>query len=97
MVNAPRGKPQASHRPTIPAHALDWQNDGLCTQVGLDLFFPDAGESAAKAISICDRCAVELQCLQYALDHDERFGVWGGVSERDRRRMRGTRGIYDNR
>ncbi|OCB15104.1 hypothetical protein A5689_26990 [Mycobacterium intracellulare subsp. yongonense] len=69
----------------------DWINDALCPQVDADTFFVDKGESTKPAKSVCALCPVRAECLQYALDHDERFGVWGGLSERERRRLK--RGI----
>ncbi len=65
-----------------------WQAEGLCRQVDIgDMFFPDKGGSAKEAKAVCVQCPVVDQCLEYALVHQERFGVWGGYSERERRRM----------
>jgi WhiB family transcriptional regulator, redox-sensing transcriptional regulator len=61
---------------------------GLCRQVDADTFFPDKGGSTKEAKRICGLCEVRGECLQYALDHEERFGIWGGLSERDRRKLR---------
>lgn len=64
----------------------------LCRQVDLgDLFFPEKGGSTADAKRICQPCPERTACLEYALDHDERFGVWGGTSERERRRLQASR------
>ncbi len=52
-----------------------------------DLFFPGPEADTARAIQICDSCAVREQCLDYALTVRERYGVWGGTTERERRRM----------
>jgi WhiB family transcriptional regulator, redox-sensing transcriptional regulator len=61
----------------------------VCTQVDTgDLFFPDKGGTNSAAKAVCRSCPVRTSCLQWALDHDERFGVWGGLSERERRRLR---------
>lgn len=66
-----------------------WQERGVCRQVDIgDMFFPDKGGSTKEAKRICAVCPVAAECLQYALDHDERFGIWGGFSERERRRMK---------
>lgn len=63
-----------------------WQDDALCRQVDIgDLFFPDKGGSTKEAKAVCAQCPVVDQCLEYALAHQERFGVWGGLSERERR------------
>lgn len=61
----------------------------LCTEVDSgDMWFPSKGESNRDAKTICRACPVRDACLQWALEHDERFGVWGGLSERERRRLR---------
>ena len=65
-----------------------WRADALCAEVGLDLFYPEVGESTAAAKAVCARCAVRPECAQYALDHGERFGIWGGMSVRERRSVR---------
>jgi len=66
----------------------EWMADGLCAQVDPDLWFPDKGGSTEAARAVCRRCPVQAECLSYALAHDERFGVWGGTSERARHRMK---------
>jgi WhiB family transcriptional regulator, redox-sensing transcriptional regulator len=66
----------------------DWQEQALCAQVGGDEFFPEKGDSVREAKRICSDCDVRAECLDYALAHNERFGVWGGLSERERRRLR---------
>jgi WhiB family redox-sensing transcriptional regulator len=65
-----------------------WQELALCRQTDPEAFFPEKGGSTNEAKRICGRCAVRGDCLEYALGHDERFGVWGGLSERDRRKLR---------
>lgn len=70
---------------------MSWQDKGLCAQTDPEAFFPERGESTKDAKRICLGCEVKDECLQYALDNDERFGVWGGMSERERRRLK--RGI----
>jgi len=67
-----------------------WMTGGVCAQVDPDLWFPEKGGSTREAKALCARCPVHPECLAYALAHDERFGVWGGASERDRRRMKRT-------
>lgn len=58
----------------------------LCRQVDTgDLFFPDKGGSTRPAKTVCRSCPVRTACLQWAVEHNERFGVWGGLSERERR------------
>jgi WhiB family redox-sensing transcriptional regulator len=78
--------------PALPRPAEDeifaWQQDALCAQTDPEAFFPDKGGSTRPAKRICVGCDVRTHCLAYALDHDERFGIWGGLSERERRRLK---------
>jgi len=68
--------------------ALAWQTDSLCAQTDPEAFFPEKGGSTRDAKKICQSCEVAAQCLEYALKNDERFGIWGGLSERERRKLR---------
>lgn len=70
---------------------LAWQSDALCAQTDPEAFFPEKGGSTRDAKKICTTCEVRAQCLEYALLNDERFGIWGGLSERERRRLRRAR------
>ncbi|MCH0541696.1 WhiB family transcriptional regulator [Streptomyces sp. MUM 203J] len=70
---------------------LPWQETALCAQTGPDLFFPEPGSSTREAKFLCGRCPSRGACLEYALTHDERFGVWGGLSEQERRALRRSR------
>lgn len=65
-----------------------WQDDAICAQTDPEAFFPEKGGSTREAKKICLGCPVRLECLQFALDHHERFGIWGGLSERERRRLK---------
>jgi WhiB family transcriptional regulator, redox-sensing transcriptional regulator len=93
------GRPQLSLVPERPdrievAPATTdelWQERGLCAQTDPEAFFPEKGGSTREAKRICMGCEVRDRCLEYALAHDERFGIWGGLSERERRRLK--RGI----
>lgn len=67
---------------------LGWQTDALCAQTDPEAFFPEKGGSTRDAKKVCGACNVKSQCLEYALANDERFGIWGGLSERERRRLR---------
>ncbi len=66
----------------------DWQERALCAQTDPEAFFPEKGGSTREAKKICTGCEVRAECLEYALAHDERFGIWGGLSERERRKLR---------
>jgi WhiB family redox-sensing transcriptional regulator len=65
-----------------------WKDDALCAETDPEAFFPEKGGSTREAKRVCAGCSVQAECLQYALDNDERFGIWGGLSERERRRLR---------
>ena len=67
---------------------LSWQERALCAQTDPEAFFPEKGGSTRDAKKVCGACNVRSQCLEYALSNDERFGIWGGLSERERRRLR---------
>ena len=75
----------------IPAGADEeqaWQDRALCAQTDPDAFFVDKGGSPRAAKRVCRSCEVRAECLEHALEHDERFGIWGGLSERERRRLK---------
>jgi WhiB family transcriptional regulator, redox-sensing transcriptional regulator len=65
-----------------------WQERALCAQTDPEAFFPEKGGSTREAKKVCRACEVRADCLEYALEHDERFGIWGGMSERERRRLK---------
>ncbi|MEU0691710.1 WhiB family transcriptional regulator [Streptomyces uncialis] len=66
----------------------DWQERALCAQTGSEFFFPEPGSSVREAKRICRMCDMREACLRYALANDERFGVWGGLSEKERLDLR---------
>lgn len=70
------------------AQKLRWEGDALCAQVDPEIFFPEKGGSTKEAKSICAKCEVANECLIFALANDERYGVFGGKSERERRAMK---------
>ena len=65
-----------------------WADNATCAQADPEAFFPERGGSVREAKRVCANCGVRAECLQWALDNDERFGVWGGLSERERRKLR---------
>ncbi len=67
---------------------LGWQERALCAQTDPEAFFPEKGGSTREAKKVCISCEVRAECLEYALENDERFGIWGGLSERERRRLK---------
>ncbi|WP_150462707.1 WhiB family transcriptional regulator [Nesterenkonia ebinurensis] len=76
----------------IPAEQIEgelaWQVDALCAQTDPEAFFPEKGGSTRDAKKVCGACTVKQECLDYALANDERFGIWGGLSERERRKLK---------
>ena len=70
------------------AEELSWQDRALCAQTDPEAFFPEKGGSTREAKKVCRSSEVRAECLEYALEHDERFGIWGGLSERERRRLK---------
>lgn len=68
-----------------------WWHAALCRGLDPEMFFTDRGESTSPAKSICDQCVVREECLDYALGNSEKFGIWGGTTEQERRRLRRQR------
>ena len=77
--------------------ASRWQERANCLGVDPDLFFPERGASTREAKGVCRGCEVRLECLEYALAQGEKFGIWGGLSERERRRVRRQRALERRR
>lgn len=68
-----------------------WFDDANCLGTDPEAFFPEKGGSTREAKAVCTRCTVAAECLDYALDSDERFGIFGGLSEHARRHIKKTR------
>lgn len=66
----------------------EWYGQALCAQTDYEAFFPEKGGSVADAMKTCALCPVRDECREYALANDERFGIWGGLTETDRRKYR---------
>jgi WhiB family redox-sensing transcriptional regulator len=66
----------------------NWFERARCAETDPEAFFPEKGGSTRDAKRVCLGCDVRGECLNYALDNDERFGVWGGLSEHERRKLR---------
>jgi len=77
--------------------ANDWMLQARCLDADPEAFFPEKGGSTREAKRICAACPVREECLEYALENDERFGIWGGLSERERRRAKRVSGARVNR
>ena len=86
---------------TLTSDALDlrevtdprpgWIARASCSGVNPDLFFPERGDTTRYAKEVCRGCVVREDCLEYAVRHHEKFGIWGGTSERERARIRRNR------
>ena len=80
-------------RPGQSPEERSWQDQANCLGVDPDLFFPERGASTREAKEVCRGCVVREACLEYALSNGEKFGIWGGMSERERRRLRRARAL----
>ncbi len=76
--------------------AARWRQQAACRGTDLDLFFPERGESADPARQVCARCPVRQLCLDYALSNRIMHGIWGGLTERERRTLQ-SRWVQDSR
>ena len=66
----------------------DWRDAALCAQTDPTLFYPPNGAQSGDAKAVCAACPVADQCLRWALEHDERYGIWGGKTFRQRRELK---------
>lgn len=64
-----------------------WWDQGACRGLDSSIFYPDDEVEAQSAKAVCSGCAVQRACLDHALTFREKSGVWGGATERDRRRI----------
>lgn len=72
--------------------SLQWMNDALCAEIGVDPFFPESHENHQQAVQICRRCPVQTECLEHALKLEQSdawnvLGIWGGLTPRQRRSL----------
>lgn len=75
------------YRLATPDTAEDWRERALCAQVDPELHFPEKGGSSKAAKAICQQCPVQVECLEHALANNETFGVWGGLTARERHKL----------
>lgn len=71
----------------MSTHELEWRMLGACRGLDAGIFYPDNDEDAVAATQVCRECGVRQTCLEYALLNREKVGVWGGATERERRRI----------
>lgn len=76
---------------TIETRVGAWRDRAECRTEPPRVFFPDRGEPVNAAIAICDRCQVRTQCLNYAIAAGENYGIWGGLTRRQRSNLHRTR------
>lgn len=90
---ASRGRERVNFRFLVSSDDRAWMVLARCRGTDPDLFHPGRGESLDAAKAVCRDCTVREECLEYALLHGERLGVWGGLSEAERRRFRRARSV----
>ncbi len=76
---------------------MSWQDFANCRGADPDLFFPERGASTRTAKGICRECTVREECLEFAIVSSEKFGIWGAMSERERRKIRKERKAEEER
>lgn len=79
---------QITRRADLRLEIPNWTRDALCTEIGTEIFFPEPGEPTAPAKKICSQCPVISECLEWAITNNEQFGVFGGLSVRERNRIK---------
>lgn len=72
-------------------NAPSWRLSAACRGMDAEVFYPQRGDSTAAPKSVCRGCLVSEECLEFALANSEKFGIWGGVAERERRKLRRLR------
>lgn len=89
--NAPEGAVDVLAGLEVPPVPVpDWTG-ALCAQADPEAWFPARGSTVRPAVRVCRACPIEADCLEWALATDQRFGVWGGQSERSLRKLRKAR------
>ena len=80
--------PSLAPGPDVDWRDAGWRDRAVCAQTDPDAFFPESGGSTREAKKVCRGCEVRAECLEFALETHERWGVWGGLSERERHQYR---------
>jgi WhiB family transcriptional regulator, redox-sensing transcriptional regulator len=86
-MTRPKQATEQNKQPQGPPVDYAWQTEASCRGVDSELFFPATEEEALPAKAICEACPVRLACLAFSLDRNEKFGVWGGLTEKERARL----------
>ena len=92
-LSSPNEDPMLRTSPTQALEDRTWQSKANWMGVDPELFFPERGASTREAKEVCRGCVVKGECLEYALANGEKFGIWGGLSERERRKVRRSRAL----
>ena len=77
--------PRYRNLAALARFAARWRQQAACHGTDLNMFYPERGETADPARQVCARCPVRQPCLEYALSNRIMFGIWGGLTERERR------------
>lgn len=85
---SPRHHTGSTHALPSLSDPKAWMLDALCAQTDPEAYFPEKGGSMRQAKAMCRSCEVSAECLDYALANNERHGIWGGPSERERRQLK---------
>ena len=75
----------------MPSRDMTWRAAAACNNLDTELFFPDSDADAGPALEVCAVCPVRQECLEFALATRQNDGVWGGLTETERRRLRRRR------
>lgn len=67
---------------------MTWEEDAACRETDPDLFFPEEGAPNPGVVRICEGCPVRVECLEFALREDIKYGLWGGLSWAERKRLK---------
>jgi WhiB family redox-sensing transcriptional regulator len=71
----------------VSSRDIEWRKLGACRGLDAAIFYPDDDDDALAAKDVCATCSVRAACLEHALSSREKAGVWGGATERERRRI----------
>jgi WhiB family redox-sensing transcriptional regulator len=87
-INGLRPAPALTTTPDVPVFQCPaWMRRALCRQVDPEVFYPGNGDNGTEAKAVCADCPVRSECLMLALERREEFGIWGGLSTNQRRRL----------
>ena len=79
--------PKLRRTSVVSVKEIVWRELGACRGLDAAMFYPDDDDLALEAKSVCAGCDVRIACLEHALQAREKAGIWGGATERERRRM----------